>query len=137
MNSEASKKIQSIAESLGYKPNPLVSAVMSRNRSSRNRLAYNGNLAIISAYRDDKKPLPFHDEIIRAAQQRATELSFHVDQFLIGHEGLTVSRLGKILLARGIHGILDLPWNEPRDMSVIDWREFSAVRMVYSWGTRA
>ena len=79
MNSEASKKIQSIAESLGYKPNPLVSAVMSRNRSSRNRLAYNGNLAIISAYRDDKKPLPFHDEIIRAAQQRATELSFHVD----------------------------------------------------------
>jgi DNA-binding LacI/PurR family transcriptional regulator len=135
VNTATGKKIRKIAETLGYKPNPIVSAVMSRNRSSRNRVGYNGNLAIVSAYREDKKPLPFHEEIIRAAQQRATELSFHVDQFLVGHDGLTVPRLGKILLARGIHGILDLPWNEPRDMSGIDWRAFSAVRMVYSWGS--
>jgi hypothetical protein len=134
VNEGTRQMIAKIAGELGYKPNPLVSAVMSRNRSARNGIAYNGNLAILSAYRSDKKTLPFHDKVIEAAHERAEELGFHTEQFLVGYDGLTVARLSRILLARGIHGILDMPWNEPRDMRVIEWASFSAVRMVYFWG---
>jgi LacI family transcriptional regulator len=134
VSSEVRGKILSIAESLGYRPNPLVSAVMSQNRASRDRLAFNGNLALVSAYREDRKPLPFHEEIVRAAHRRAADLGFKMDNFLVDHEGLSVSRLSKILAARNIHGVLDLPWNKPRDMSTINWQSVSAVRMVYSWG---
>jgi len=126
--------ILAVARRLGYRPNPLVSAVMSRNRSCRDRGGYNGNLAIVSACRPDRHPLPFHERTIEAARDRAAELGFRVDTFLIGESGLTVPRLNRILLARGIHGILDLPWNEARDLSGLDWASFSAVRMVYSWG---
>jgi LacI family transcriptional regulator len=134
VNDDTRKTIVRIAGELGYRPNPLVSAVMARNRSARNGVAYNGNLAIVSAFRADKKTLPFHDEVIRAAQGRAEELGFHIEQFLVGENGLPVPQLNRILLARGIHGILDMPWNEPRDLHDIEWASFSAVRMVYFWG---
>lgn len=127
--------ILDIARRLGYRPNPLVSAVMARNRSCRDRVVYNGNLAIVSACRPDRQPLPFHERTIHAACDRASELGFRMETFLLGESGLTVSRLNQILLARGIHGILDLPWNEPRDLSGLDWSLFSAARMVYSWGS--
>jgi LacI family transcriptional regulator len=73
----------------------------------------------------------YHHELQAGAAERATELGFKVEPFVVGRSGVSVHRLDSILQSRGIHGIFLLPtWDEP-DLSRLDWSRYAGVYTDY------
>ena len=117
-------QVREAAERLGYRPNPLLSALgtLRRQRASaryQTALAYivkggasGGHLSGVRA----------------AAEQRG----YKVDVFEIGPD-LSVSRLNEILIARGIQGIILGPLPEAHGHFTLEWEHFSTVVIEYSF----
>jgi LacI family transcriptional regulator len=101
---ETRQKIQKIAEDLGYRPHPYVAALMSNVARTRPTRA-TANLAVLH-FEDNHPPLHrFYTGIL----ERSRELGFQAEPFYFGPGSLAPKRLHKILLARGIRGIILLP----------------------------
>ncbi len=116
---------------LGYNPNPILSSALSAVRRA-NIHAFEGTLAAIDLSEDgSSEPLLFHREVLIGARQRAEELGFKMEVFWIGEGDHTLSlkRLGGVLKARGIQGVLILPLNTAQDFSGFDFSGLSAVQM--------
>lgn len=92
-----------------------------------------GTLAVIGV-REPGRPAgatPFNRAVLRGAQQRAGELGFQAELFILGQEGLTPRRLDEILKCRGIRGVIILPvWAMP-DITSLDWSHYAAVYADY------
>src|SRR5690606_14997370 len=115
---------------LGYRINPLVSALMQSRRTHREveRLS----LAFITNYptRYGWRP-PYHDrpDFFPGAEARAHDFGYHLEHFWLAEPGMTPARLGDILTVRGIHGIIlnRLPPGQRRlDLA---WERFSCVAL--------
>jgi len=116
-------------EKLGYRPNPLISALMKarRNRQSPRDLS---TIAWITAWptrhgwRAPENPIP---DFLPGAQRRAQDLGYKIDHFWLTEPGMTPDRLSKILLTRGITGIIlgRLPPGL-RQLS-LQWQHFCSV----------
>lgn len=125
-------KVRAAAEKVGYRPNPMASAVMSQIRRSSGS-AFRGGLAAVNIDEADRPQIsqPYHDALVTGARERATELGYKLQTFLVGQEGVTVERLDGILRSRGIQGVLILPaWREP-DLSRLDWSRYAGVYADY------
>lgn len=73
----------------------------------------------------------FHKELIRGATDRAKELGFKIESFVVGRRGVSVQRLDQILQSRGIHGVLLLPaWDDP-DLTRLDWSRYAGIYADY------
>jgi LacI family transcriptional regulator len=122
ISEDVRQKIQRIAKELGYRSNPLVTALM-RSRRTR-RTAKHVVLAYVTNYptRYGWRP-PHHDrpDYFPGAARRATELGYKLEDFWLGEAGMTPKRFAQILTSRGINGLLigrlppgqselDLPW---------------------------
>jgi LacI family transcriptional regulator len=114
------RRIQRLADKLGYRPNPLVSALMQLRRAAHplpqhNAIAYLTAFASRSGWRG--QPPNFFP----GAQRRCQELGYELADFWLNEPGMSPRRLADILLARNIRGIviartppsitrLDFPW---------------------------
>ena len=114
------ERVLSAAESLGYRYNPLLGEVMrSTRRSAANR--YLGTLAYITPCDNAKewRDTPTLCRHWSAAREQAALFGFGVSEFVLSSHGLTARRLGEILKARGITGILLAAFpNEPFDLAL-------------------
>lgn len=124
------ERVQRIARELGYRSNPLVTALM---RSRRSRwtakhvvLAYVTNYPTAYGWRP-----PHHDrpDYFPGAAARAQELGYKLEHFWLGEPGMTPARLAQILISRGINGLLI--GRLPPGLSEIHlpWDHFSAVAL--------
>jgi len=102
--SETREKIQKIARDLGYRPHPYVAALMSNVARTRPARA-TANLAVLH-FEGDHAPL---HRFYAGIQERSLELGFQAEPFYFGPGAPAPARLRKILLARGIRGIILLP----------------------------
>lgn len=96
-------KIREIAEKLGYRPNPLVSAYTAQMRRSRGE-AGGCTLAWLSGEPFQRQRLwlrPFQVGVAR----RAAELGFTLDASICTRD-LSKERLGRLIEARGIRGVI-------------------------------
>jgi len=129
---DTAKRVCDAAEKAGYRPNPMASAVMSQIRRSRAQ-AFRGGLAAVNID-EAGRPLHaqrYHDALIDGARERAVDLGYKLQTFLVGREGITVERLDGILRSRGIQGVLLLPaWQDP-DFSRLDWSRYAGVYADY------
>lgn len=121
-------RVRSAAESLGYRHNPLLGEVM---RSARRGAAnhYLGTLAYITPCEDvqEWRTTPTLCRHWSAARDQAARFGFGVSEFALGSHGMTARRLGDILRARGISGILLAAFpNEPFEL-VLPWEHFVTV----------
>lgn len=123
ISAEMRKRVQAIARELGYRSNPLVTALM---RSRRTRQAtHDVVIAYVTNYptRYGWRP-PHHDRpnFFPGAAARAQELGYKLEDFWLGEPGMTPKRFAQILSSRGINGLLigrlppgqselDLPWD--------------------------
>ena len=130
ISAEVRQRIQAIARELGYRSNPLVTALM---RSRRTRHAASGVvLAYITNYptRYGWRP-PHHDrpDYFPGAAARAEELGYRLEDFWLGEPGMTPKRFAQILISRGINGLLigRLPLGEGE--IDLPWEHFSAVAL--------
>lgn len=128
VSKHAQARVLSAAESLGYRYNPLLGEVMrSARRGTPNH--YLGTLAYITPCEDAEewRATPTLCRHWAAARDQAARFGFGVSEFALGPHGMSARRLGDILRARGIGGILLAAFpNEPFEL-VLPWEHFVTV----------
>lgn len=124
----ARQRIRELAESMGWKPNPLVSALMSQ-RVRRHGPRVTANLAILDPRSDDPAA---NNEHIRGCFERAARLGYHAEVFPYSPAGIPPARLREILIARGMRGIVVMPLPVGLHELEFDFDGFAAVTIGYS-----
>ncbi|WP_221029111.1 LacI family DNA-binding transcriptional regulator [Actomonas aquatica] len=128
---ETRERVQRAAREAGYERNPLLGATFSALRRSRH-LGFNGTIGLVDVAIDDRTELMlFHQEVVRGATKRAQELGFRTELFWVGRTApaLSVTRLNNVLFARGIPGVIFLPFDQRQDFSRFDFSQIAAVGM--------
>jgi LacI family transcriptional regulator len=124
--------VQEIAQRIGYKPNPLVSALMAQRRATRAEsscvLAY---LALRSRLADYEH-LPHEAEFMAGAQARAEQFGYKLEPFCLYSPGMSSSRLAQILASRGIAGIVVGPSQISHSHLPRAFHPFACVTLGYS-----
>jgi LacI family transcriptional regulator len=122
-------KVKVVAERLGYRADPRVGSLMARIRRAKaakdsERLAF----VWVSATKVDTKRESFARMTFAGASRRAEELGCVLEEFWLHDDGMTAARLEKILVTRGITGVV---FSAPlRDMEVTvawHWAYFAAA----------
>jgi DNA-binding LacI/PurR family transcriptional regulator len=128
---ETVERVKKAARDAGYRRNPLAAAVMSELRRSRGG-TFRGVLAALDFAEPGREPHGvFHRELVQGGRERAVELGFKLEEFVVGTAGMTLQRLDGILQSRAIHGVLLLPsWFAP-DWSGLDWSRYAGVYTDY------
>jgi DNA-binding LacI/PurR family transcriptional regulator len=120
-------RIQAIAEKLGYKPDPLLTHLMQHLRSQR-VLKSGGNLAVLQTL-----DAPFVKKLVRGAAARAARLGYNLDHIELGSYSGRAQALTRMLVARGVSGLILAPTANPASYDqLLDWSRFAAVAMTYS-----
>lgn len=124
------RKVQALARRLGYRINPLVSALMQSRRSGRKvkhlTLAYVTNYPTRYGWRPEHHDRP---DFFPGAQDRAVDFGYRLEHFWLGQPGMTPERFCDILTVRGIHGMII--GRLPPGQSSLDlaWERFSCVAL--------
>lgn len=127
------ERIHQTAQSLGYKPDPWLRALVSYRRhvASRRNVP---TLAYVTNWnsRWGWKNVTAHPDFFRGASTAAVELGFNLEHFWTREPGLTHGRLSQILTARGIQGVIVASHVREIDEALrLDWSHFSAVKIDY------
>lgn len=129
------KRIMRLANSMNYRPNPYVAGLMSHIRAHR-RVKNGGCIALVVDAADEAAW--FHDEIYRLQRdgmiRRAAELGFHAEPFFLQRGGMHVAALNRILLARGIRGVV-FAGQKHRTflLDKLNWPDFACATVSYTW----
>ncbi|AHF90004.1 LacI family transcriptional regulator [Opitutaceae bacterium TAV5] len=129
------QRIREIAEKLGYRPNAYVSTLMAHIRSGRPPRD-KGCIAVIVDGLSEKDWLRGETPRLqyRGIAQRALALGFHTECFYLGDTDPTMSKINRILQARGINGvILAAPRKLARTRIDMDWSRYAVATIAYSW----
>lgn len=121
------------AAQLGYRPDPKVSRLMAYLRLRR-RSPAREVIALINAF-PQRTPwrTNTHLRAMRdAVLARAAEVGFALEDFWLGEPGMTAPRLSGILTARGITGIVLLPFPQYTNTIELDWPEFACGAIGHS-----
>jgi DNA-binding LacI/PurR family transcriptional regulator len=122
------RQIKRVAREMGYVPDPFLSA-LAAHRRQRVPATDQGVLAWINHWKDQNKLRQFNefDLYWRGANEAAAKFGYRVDEIRWDLD-CTPKRLEKILLARGIEGVLIPPHDNLIDWGDFDWNKFSVVR---------
>ncbi len=127
--------VQAVAKRLDYRPDPLVSALMTA-RVSRRHPVHQGTLAFLS--NDTKRPPDWarfpksYGRLFRGAAERATERGYDLAPFWLREPGLTGAMFSRQLSDRGIHGLLIAPHSGSDNRIDLDWSRFAVVELGYN-----
>lgn len=130
---ETRERVLAAAERAGYRYNPLAGALMSEMRRSSVGV-FQGVLAVVdleSSEQRMKSAKVYHQEVSEGCREKALELGFKTENFVMGTEHLSVSRLDTILKSRGIRGIVLLPAASMPDISGLRWENYAGVYTDY------
>ena len=123
-------RVLAAAKATGYHHNTLVGQVM---RATRRGAAQNhlGTIAFVTPVADSHewRATPTLCRNWEAARERAESFGFGITEFMLSSRGMTGRRLGEILTARGISGVLLAAFpTEPHEIS-LPWDDFAFVQM--------
>jgi DNA-binding LacI/PurR family transcriptional regulator len=126
-------RVRQIAEEMGYRPDPLLSAFATRNRtkaagSDITTIAYITNFPTAQEWRTN----PFYASVYQGAERRADALGYKLEHFWLRDPGMTGARLSRVLYNRGISAICVAPTPWVRGHLSLDWERFSCVTLGYS-----
>jgi len=128
ISSERRREIKRVAREMGFVPDPFLSA-LAAHRQQRVTAKEHGVLAWINHWKDEKRLRQFQefDLYYRGASEAAVKFGYRMDEVRWGLD-CSAKRLEKLLLARGIEGILLPPHRELLAWEDFDWSKFSVVR---------
>ncbi|EIQ00667.1 transcriptional regulator [Opitutaceae bacterium TAV1] len=124
---ETRNRIRKLATSLGYRPDPTVSKLMSHLRV--NRIAGPQVIAWLTSHptrdgwRKNEACLSNH----AGAVAQAERLGYKLEEFWLGEPGMTARRMSAVLRARGIRGILVAPRYEVGSLADLEWGFFAGA----------
>ncbi len=124
------RRILAAAKATGYHHNVLVGQVM---RATRLGAAHNhlGTIAFVTPVADahEWRATPTLASNWEAARARAESFGFSISEFTLGSTGMTGRRLGEILTARGISGVLLAAFPETPHKITLPWDDFAFVQV--------
>jgi LacI family transcriptional regulator len=130
---ETRAKVEQVARELGYRPNPLVSALMSYRRAVK-PVQLHTSLAFITSFptRDGWKHLKHYTEFFQGAADAAQDHGYYLEEFWVREPGMTSARLSSVLAYRNISGLLLAPMPVAKGHLRLDWDRFSALTFTYT-----
>lgn len=123
-------RILAAASATGYQYNTLVGQVMRATRRGE-PLNHLGTIAFVTPVADSHewRATPTLCRNWEAARERAESFGFGITEFTLSSSGMTGRRLGEILTARGISGVLLAAFpTEPHEIS-LPWDDFAFVQV--------
>jgi LacI family transcriptional regulator len=129
------QRIRALADKLGYRPNALVSALMSQVRGNR-RVVAQEVVAFLSGgpTPDWWRAWPSIARSHAGARLRAEQLGFRLEHFWLGPGGATAAPVAKVLRARAIRGAIIAPLPVPHSPHIeLDWAQLAATTFGYSF----
>lgn len=131
VHADTRARVQKKARQLGYERNQLVGALMTHVRTER-IARFLGNLAAVHVPTPEQpRLLPVQQRIFRAAGARARELGFQLEVFQLGVDLHTPEELARVLLARGVQGVISLFPRTTDVMSGFPWEQFAVIEIDY------
>ena len=126
------ERVRAAAVKLGYRPNPLVSALMRWRRLGRASAARPVLAVVCGLNRPEAwRESPSHTRraIRLGAFERAAELGYHAQEFWLNPAGMSAQRFSDMLAARGIRGLLLGPLADGMAPPLLGWSQFAAVSL--------
>ncbi len=126
-------RLQALARSMHYRSDPFLRALVAY-RTRQITTADIPTLAYVTNWhtRWGWKKVAAHSGFYSGAEAKAKELGFRLEHFWLHEPGFTQKRLGEILAARGINGVIIASHSrELGDKLQLDWKHLSAVKIDY------
>lgn len=104
------REIQRVAKAMGYRPNPMVAALMARLHTRRRRDdPY--HIAWLDLWHDDREAAGATDFnlMLRGAIQRADQLGYQIQVHHVVRDGTSPARLRQVLISRSQWGVVIPP----------------------------
>ncbi|MBN1404401.1 MAG: LacI family DNA-binding transcriptional regulator [Opitutales bacterium] len=126
------KRIQALAEKMGYTPDPMLHALVSYRERTRKREMPTQVIAYVTNWttRWGWKNVTAHPDFYEGARKAAEQLGYKLEHFWLREPGLSHGHLSHILESRGIQGLIIASHTREIDDSLMfDWEHFSAVKI--------
>lgn len=123
-------RLKKLAARLGYRPDPTIAKLMQHLRTRREQRIQSTLCALRFKPGSVASPTGYDyaTEVLEGARRRSDSLGFGFNVMMIDEPGLTPRRLQRILLSRGVDGLVLLPMSAPVQLgSLLDWSLFAAV----------
>lgn len=125
------RAVQQLAKRRGHVPNARLAALLSEVRQSATA-EYRATLGVISLFPEERpwieRPLYAHlGRVVAGARERAEEHGYKLEELWVKQPGLTPERLGEIIDARGISGLLCLGSLDPDERFPPALQRFAVV----------
>lgn len=123
-------RVKQIANQLGYRINPLVSALMQSRRTGKP--VKHATLAYVTNYPTRYGWLPEHHDrpnFFPGAVQRAQDFGYKLEHFWLAEPGMTPRRFCDMLSARGINGLIIGRLPPGLRALELEWDRFSCVAL--------
>lgn len=132
---ETCERIQKIAAELGYRPDPMLSA-LAAYRTTLRPASFHGQLAWLSVSNAsfDWRKKAVYKAYMEGAARQAERYGYTLHDFNLGERGMTPNRLADIMQARGVRGMLVCPMPEAHTNLDFPWERFSAVSIGHTLG---
>ncbi|MEM6883999.1 MAG: LacI family DNA-binding transcriptional regulator [Verrucomicrobiota bacterium] len=126
-------RIRQIADELGYRPNPMISAFMQSIRQNHPP-AKTSNLAWIHdlSEPDEWRERNFYKQLHGGAKQQSHAQGYNLIPAWYGEPGMTGAQLSRILRNQGVDGIVVAPLSSNKTMETIQWEWFAASSMGFT-----
>lgn len=130
---ETRERIRKIADEQGYRPNPMVSALMAHLKSLR-PTANVGAIPFITDFptRDEWRDFSIVRRYFEGASERARQAGYHLEEMWLREPGMTAKKMRSVLINRGVEGVLIAPLPEGRRHISLDMSNFAGATMGYS-----
>jgi len=130
LSEETCKRINEIAEELGYKPDPALRSLvayrhMKQPRPTTQTIALILDLHSKSLYSENES----YVTLLQSVRERAEKLGYTVDVFWYGMDYHNAQSLDRVLKARGIQGVILGAFFHPETHIDIDWNDYSLVKI--------
>ncbi len=132
--SEATRqRVLKVAKEQGYTPDPLVSTLMNKLRTSRvnrnaEKIAYMTFWDTPDEWRQNYNDFAY----FTGACERAAQTGYEIEHFWAREPGISSARLSRILYTRGIRGIVFAPFHRPNGHLSLDWKYFACSALGFS-----
>jgi LacI family transcriptional regulator len=127
------ERVRAVAVSMGYSPDPLLSAFASRKRG-RTKGTDVTTIAFVTKFssRMGWRQNPYYSRLFDGAQARARQLGYDLENFWLGEPGMTSERMSNILYHRGISAAFIAPLPRARSHISLAWDRFSCITIGHS-----
>jgi LacI family transcriptional regulator len=130
---ETRQRIQEIARRLGYRPNPMITALM-RYRRTRQASVSVDTIGLVTNFttRDGWRNVIYNQHLHEGVKAAADHHGYKVEEFWLREPKMTATRMSQILFHRNIHGLIIAPLAVANGHLRLRWDRVCAVTMGYS-----